>query len=217
MIKLYYLVLINPEKYIPLASSRSPFILFITALVMSYIQILIVSFIPLNLSTAGTQGVTSILSNEMLLILIPLYEELIFRRPLKISGLHIQASVSLVVSSLLLVLINATGIRMIPFSSYHAYALILTIPIFLILKRFEWSELERQLQKNYNAFFYSSIGLFAAIHFNYQPISVQAVAIYLIYGYSLSFIRVSTNFFNAVALHFLFLLPFYFLNHFSGQ
>jgi hypothetical protein len=209
IIKLYYLFLTNPKKNYSLTKSSHPIKIFINVLVITYGQILLVSFIPFQ-SNHSAQAQITMPANLWLLIFIPLYEELLFRLPLKISSLHIYTSLSLLISSITLLIINTVFNDPITLLNYYIAAFGIALPIFLIFKMFKSKRIEQLLQKNYNSFFYVSILLFTSLHFCYVPLSLSAVLIYLIYGYSLSFLRISTHFIYALFLHIILMLPFLF-------
>jgi hypothetical protein len=141
--------------------------------------------------------------------LIPIYEELMFRLPLKISAPYVNMSLSLFISSAFLIILNTIYKDEVSLVNYYLGTLGLAVPIFFIFKMFKGKRVKEVLLKNYNLFFYGSILLFAALHFYYVPISLSAILTYLIYGYSLSFLRISTNFLCAVVMHLLFIAPYF--------
>jgi len=209
MIKLYYLFLINPKKNYSLVQGQNPAKAFLVVLALTYIQVFFISLIPFSQSVTISQNSLNIPINPWFLILIPLYEESIFRLPLKISTMHVYISLSLLISSIVVITLKTGFGENISLFNYYLIAFALALPFFFILRMLKSKKLELVLLKNYTPFFYMSILIFTMVHFLYVPISIHAILTYLVYGYSLSFLRISGNFLCALIMHLILIVPFF--------
>ena len=185
---------------------RNAFISFISVLLITYVLVFFISFIPSNIAINVKDIVTTRDSKNLLfLLIIPLYEELLFRLGLKISALHISFSISLLISS---IIVNLVFFNELDLLKFYLFSFMLALPFFLGFKNFVHSEkIEKILLKRYNYLFFSTIILFALSHFLYLGFDFSAFLTYLVYGYSLSFLRVTTKFLYCVILHFIFIAP----------
>jgi hypothetical protein len=95
IVRQYYLFLVNPRNNYSLADGRNPLRAFVTVLFITYVQLSLVSIIPSNQPAHVIQLLESTSENIWLLLLIPMYEELLFRLPLKITTLNVYISLSL--------------------------------------------------------------------------------------------------------------------------
>jgi hypothetical protein len=210
--KSYFNFLVNPKRNYTSTKSKKQILTFLTVLLITYILLFIISFIPTVQITSDASRILNLIAsdNPVVFLLIPLYEELMFRLPLKVSKSNIAISAGLFISSVLLVLANVVFNAQL--SLLHFYLLSFTgaIPFFFLIKSLYGQSTETFFTKNYNYLFYISLILFAALHFYSQDFSLPALLTYLVYGYSLSFLRVSTNFLNSLILHFIFIAPFLF-------
>jgi hypothetical protein len=201
--KQYFLFLLNPKRNYLIVRQHNPVKVFFVVLFLAYLQIYLLHFIEPPISADEKQP--PIPNHFLLLIFIPLWEELLFRLPLKISTINIIVAISLGISSITVL----TVAKDIDSLTYYVGVFVLAIPICVSLKLLKTNRIEKILLSNYNLFFFSNIVIFASLHFHYVNLSLYAVLLYLVYGYSLSFLRISTNFLCAALLHAIFLARFY--------
>lgn len=206
MIKDYFSFVQNPKKNSISIKHRNAFTTFISVLLITYVLVFFISFIPSNIAFNAKDIVTTRDSkNLFILLIIPLYEELLFRLGLKISALYISFSISLLISS---IIINLIFFNDLDLPKFYLFSFMLALPFFLGFRNFVYSQkMEEILLKRYNYIFFSTIILFALSHFLYIEFDFSAFLTYLVYGYSLSFLRVTTQFFYCVILHFIFIAP----------
>lgn len=145
-----------------------------------------------------------------LLILIPLFEEVIFRLWLNLKRRSIIYSISLLLSSIVvLVLVTSIDIhtRYI-FHVFYVASFVVSTPMYFVLNKIpiEWNF--EVLKTRFNTFVLLSTLLFSCLHFlNYDFSQTDTFTLiknfttFLIYGYSFGFIRVSTGFAYGIALH----------------
>ncbi|ELR68589.1 hypothetical protein C900_00237 [Fulvivirga imtechensis AK7] len=207
IIKSYFNFLANPKKNYSTIKSDNELKVFILVLLITYTLIFFVSFIPSTQTPITKEAAKAIPANLLILLTIPLYEELIFRLPLKVSAVRASISFSLFISSILLILTNLILKIPITLLEFHLLSFILAIPFFFLFKYLYNQATEAFLIKNYNYLFFANLILFSVSHFYYQDISLSALLTYLIYGYSLSFLRISTKFFYGLILHMIFIAP----------
>ena len=206
IVKSYFTFLLNPKGY-TISKSKNKLAVFVTVLLITYALILLASFVPSDQIVESGKSKINIDTNLLILFLIPLYEESLFRLPLKITALNISISVSVFISSIILVLANILLNIHMTLLQFYLLAVALSIPFFVISKKLYSQRTEAFLLKNYNYLFYASLILFASFHFYSMSFSLSALLTYLIYGYSLSFLRVSINFLNCLIMHFIFIAP----------
>ena len=207
IVKSYYLFLTNPKKHYSLAKGKNPISVFITVLIITYDQIFLIALLPLRQSISSSQPPFNTPVNFWILFFIPLYEELMFRLPLRVSALHIRISLSLFLLSALLIIISTVIHNDTTLVMYYLLVFGTAIAIFLILKNINIRKSENIFFEHYNYIFYLSIFIFTSLHFYHVSFSLSAAFIYIIYGYSLSFLRVSTSFPYNLILHFIFIIP----------
>lgn len=145
--KQYFSFLLNPERNYLSARQHNPIKVFFVVLFLAYFQIYLLHFIAPTVSVDEKQP--PIPNHFLLLLLIPLYEELLFRLPLKITTVNIIVAIGLGISSITVL----TVAKDIDLLTYYVGVFVLAIPICIGLKLLKTSRIEKILLSNYNIFF----------------------------------------------------------------
>jgi len=148
--KQYFLFLLNPKGNYLLVRQHNPVKVFFVVLFLASLQIYLLHFIEPPITADEKQP--PIPNHFLLLLFIPLYEELLFRLPLKISTINITIAIGLGISSIT-VLAVAKDIDQL---TYYVGVFVLAIPICIGLKLLKTSRIEKILLSNYNLFFLST-------------------------------------------------------------
>lgn len=206
----YFRFWLNPKSHYGSAHFKEYLRPFVIVLINTYLLMLSVSFLPTIQSPNNTDQMLELINaeNPLAFVIIPLYEELVFRLPLKISKRNIAISASLFISSCMIALFSIVFDNHSSLLFFYLFSFIGMIPLFFVIKSLYSEKIQLFLIRNYNYLFYTSLILFSLLHFYSQDFSLFTLLCYLIYGYSLSFLRVSTNFASCVILHAIFIAPF---------
>ena len=215
----------NPKEYYTkqsqLKKGLKPFFLtLLSSILLLYITSIIFNVIGIEAyNTQLEQGRMSKLAILVTLILAPLHEELLFRLPLILNVKNITIGISLligtVISLILTQYLGSYSYQGIPL--FQILSLSTAILIFLALKKLitkKEQPILLFLNKRYNLFFFFLLFLFTSSHYlnyRYQTLDTTYIiylfVIYLIYTYSLSFIRITLGIKYSIALHFIYLTP----------
>lgn len=208
IIKSYFKFIFNPKESYFSSQKPNKVITFFTVLIITYTLLFIVSYIHLpDSKTTINQLTLSLQSIPYILLIIPIYEEVIFRLGLKLSKARISLSISLFISSLIIVLSDTLFDIYKDLSNFYLYSTILAIPIFLIIRKIYNKNIKQILSKYFPYVFFISMLSFVMMHFLYSEFSIAAFLTYFIYSYSLSFLRIASNFISSVLLHYILILP----------
>lgn len=223
--RIFLKFIINPQKYFlehrELKKGLKPFL--ITLLISIFLlHIVNMVFTKTGFPASSNQLEKGILSKSamlLILLLAPLLEELLFRLPLRPNINSITIGVSLLVGTVISFIITQYlgGYSYNGIPLFQILSLLLSLPIFLSIKK-ALSKNEQSIllfvHKRYNLLFFLLLILFISSHYlNYKFQSIDFTyalylfIVYLIYGYSLSLIRISQGIKRAIILHYIFLIP----------
>ena len=137
IIKSYFHFLLNPKLNLASTKFKNSSKVFIVVLLITYCLVFLASLIPSNQTISSPYTIKfNINDAPLLLLMIPIYEELLFRFLLKTSSLNISISLGLCLSSTLIILFNTIFSNRITLLEFHFLSIIIAFPIvaFLTLK-----------------------------------------------------------------------------------
>jgi hypothetical protein len=204
--KSYFKFILNPKENCEVWRKKDYPIILITVLLVSYLLIFILSSIPFPKALVSF-GSNAEISIGSYLLIAPLYEELLFRLPLKTTSLNITISFCLFIASVIVVVGNLFLQTQSSLTNFYIASFAIASLLFLYLRMTRYYEKFSIEIRWFGYYFYAFVFLFASAHFLTQRINIYSLLAYLVYGYSLSFIRLNTNFFCSVAMHYVFITP----------
>ena len=210
MIKNYFIFPINPSKYLYSQYQGNKLKTFIFVLLITHLLLLIVSYMlpVIQQDHVYSEAITNVISNAYILLIVPIFEELIFRLPLRVTATNFSTSISIFIVSIIISLLGLLFSFKLTLFEFYSLSILFSFPVIVITKYYIYSEkIEQLLKKNYNILFYIGFSSFISAHFYYVDFNITNILTYTIYGHSLCFLRVTVSFYSCILFHFILNFP----------